>query len=646
MAFEQSSVRLVVVLLLGLAMCILTEWYAWQTNGGFGFPLDDTWIHLQFARNLRTWGAFSYYQNLMVTSGSTSPLYTILLAAGFFLTQNEMILAYFFGVAFFLAAAFYLFRIVHLLTDRSLLAGAAALLFLLEPHLQWISLSGMETTMFIAGLLAAWYYYLRKDTLGFGIASGLLLWVRPEGLLFLVVLLLDAAYHAKIVRAERARKKEPALSTAWMKKGIVTAAIFYGCYAAFNLWLSGTVFPNTMAAKMRYYSTPDRNFHQDVLGFISGGHQQLFVWCALVGAVVVVAALYRRKPAPSLAGLLWPLFLYLAFWRYLPVLYQEGRYMMPVIPFLLVLGIQGLQAVTARLTAFFRSGVLSRRVRLLTPAMLLVIIVQYGYGAWMGRANYADYCKYITDRQVRAGKWIHDHLPQSAVIGTHDVGAIAYYSGRRIVDMVGLISPDMIENIGSLDRLKSFLIRKKVTHLALLRNWFEVDNEPVLFQTDAEHPEILQVMDFHPSRVHFVPQNVTRLRDAAAQYYSAGEYQQAGAMLQQAQSMDPLSSQTSYWIARTLLALGRIDDAERAARNAITLFPGFADAHLLAARIALRQNAPEESVRLLESGIRRSPEAPSLYLELASVMRQYHIDTAKADTYLKRYKELSSRSVQ
>ena len=71
---------------------------ALQANGGSGFPLDDAWIHLQFARNLHEYGSFSYFQDRMVTSGSTSPLYTLLLAAGFFLTSNEMILSYALGI--------------------------------------------------------------------------------------------------------------------------------------------------------------------------------------------------------------------------------------------------------------------------------------------------------------------------------------------------------------------------------------------------------------------------------------------------------------------------------------------------------------------------------------------------------------------
>jgi hypothetical protein len=139
-----STVRrfawLLPLLLAGGAMIVLTAKFAYDANGAFGFPLDDAWIHLQFAKNLHAYGSFSYFENHMVTSGSTSPLYTMLLAAGMFITHNEFLLSYFWGALFFLAASVFLYRIVLRLTGSILFASAAALLLLLEPHLQWIAL--------------------------------------------------------------------------------------------------------------------------------------------------------------------------------------------------------------------------------------------------------------------------------------------------------------------------------------------------------------------------------------------------------------------------------------------------------------------------------------------------------------------------
>ena len=49
-----------------------------------GFPLDDAWIHLTYARNFAEHGewAFRLGEN---SAGSTSPLWTFLLSLGFFM---------------------------------------------------------------------------------------------------------------------------------------------------------------------------------------------------------------------------------------------------------------------------------------------------------------------------------------------------------------------------------------------------------------------------------------------------------------------------------------------------------------------------------------------------------------------------------
>ena len=107
MKLHPKHVVMTLLLLAGLLMSVLTASFAYYTNGRFGFPLDDPWIHLQFAKNLHDYGSFSYYKGEMATSGSTAPLYTVILAAGFFVTNNEMVLSYVLGVACFLVGALF-----------------------------------------------------------------------------------------------------------------------------------------------------------------------------------------------------------------------------------------------------------------------------------------------------------------------------------------------------------------------------------------------------------------------------------------------------------------------------------------------------------------------------------------------------------
>ncbi len=541
-----------------------------------------------------------------------------------------------------LAGGFFLFRTVVGDVNDYLMAAAAALLMLLEPHLLWIALSGMETTLFIALTLASLYYYKRRQPVMLGICTGLLVWTRPEGLVLPAALAVDLLYHTYALSAGKERKKRKDLkpSPAWIKNALVICAALCILYAGFNLWLSGTFFPNTLAAKMKYYGSLGRDFDKQVWGFFTGRHLAFFWFMAALGAAGVVANVLKRKASPELVPLLFSLGLLSAYWITLPVFYQEGRYLMPVLPFFIILGIYGIRLLVSGLTRFAPS---LKHIQFAGLILVLFFIYQFVHDAWNGRAAYAEACQYIGRRQVLAGHWLHDHLPGNAVIATHDVGAIAYYSDRRIVDMVGLISPDMIPNIGSLDRLRSFLIAKRATHLAVLRNWFEIDNQPLLFHTDEDHPEILDITAFDRSRTHFVPQNATRTRDAAQYYYAMGDYRQAGAVLQQALNEDPGSSRTHYLIAKTLLALGRTDDAEKEFNNTLMLYPGFAGAETGLAEVALRRNQPSDAIAKLEQALKTDPEDPESYRLLASIYREFQIDSTKADEYAARYNELRAR---
>src|SRR5512138_3978300 len=61
-----------------------------------GFPLDDAWIHLTYARNLAEHGEWAFRLGER-SAGSTSPLWTVLLSVGFFINLAPYIWTYLLG---------------------------------------------------------------------------------------------------------------------------------------------------------------------------------------------------------------------------------------------------------------------------------------------------------------------------------------------------------------------------------------------------------------------------------------------------------------------------------------------------------------------------------------------------------------------
>jgi len=117
-------------------------------SGELGFPLDDGWIHLQFARQLAAGEGLAFNPGRWV-AGSTAPLWTALLSLGFaFPGGLAVVWSKLLGVAFFL---------LTVATSTALAAGLglssgrcrlAATLVAVTPWLAWAALSGMETLCF------------------------------------------------------------------------------------------------------------------------------------------------------------------------------------------------------------------------------------------------------------------------------------------------------------------------------------------------------------------------------------------------------------------------------------------------------------------------------------------------------------------
>ena len=61
-----------------------------------GFPLDDTWIHLTYARNFALHGEWAFRLG-EISAGSTSPLWTALLSIGFLIRLAPYVWTFFLG---------------------------------------------------------------------------------------------------------------------------------------------------------------------------------------------------------------------------------------------------------------------------------------------------------------------------------------------------------------------------------------------------------------------------------------------------------------------------------------------------------------------------------------------------------------------
>src|SRR3990172_5294899 len=224
------------LLALAALVCAVFAFTAIETFGT-GFPLDDAWIHQTYARNLGLQGEWAYLPGVP-SAGSTSPLWTALLALGYRLGIDPYVWVEAWGV-FLLAAAGYVgsrwvaARSPHL----GRLAWAAGALLVLEWHLVWAGLSGMETLAQAFTILLVFYALeARWPPAVIGLLVGAGVWIRPDALL----LLLPIGWTLGL----EGRQDPGRASRRLMAVGGGVAILFIP-YLGFNLMLCRQALPNT-----------------------------------------------------------------------------------------------------------------------------------------------------------------------------------------------------------------------------------------------------------------------------------------------------------------------------------------------------------------------------------------------------------------
>ena len=419
-----------------------------------GFPLDDSWIHLTYARNLAEHGEWAFRVGER-SAGSTSPLWTALLSIGFLIDLAPYVWTYLLGwaVLSLLGASADRFarRLVPAYNSRIPWAG---LFFVFAWHLTWSAVSGMETLLhglIILAVLGALITGSRRY-LALGLLTGLSVWVRPDGLTLLGPILFVALLSEKTWHLRR--------EAVW--KTLIGFGSLVLPYVLFNLALSGNPMPNTFYAKQAEYGSywMARSMLDRTVEYLGPILASPFV-ALLPGAIVWLGKRVRAQNWGVVASLLW-VFGYIAIYFVSLPAYQHGRYIIPAFPVMYLWGIAGL-------LEFVLSERSNRRIvltwQVLTVALCLVF-------AWIGARQNADDVFWVESEIVATAKWVDETIPADARLAVHDIGALGYYVQNPLIDLAGLINPDVIPFIRDEPRLAQYLDSKSVDYLITFPSFY------------------------------------------------------------------------------------------------------------------------------------------------------------------------------
>ena len=477
-------------------------------------PLDDTFIHLQYGRQIGQGQWFSYNDGDPVSSGASSFLYVLLLGAAHFVGfsgANLLGFAIIFGTVLFVLSALLGYGLGQRLAGER--AGlCSGILIAANGAFGWGATSGMEVALFSVLILGTLLAFLRELSSGrfllTPILAALAALTRPEGLLFAWVI--TGAVVFVLLRDLRKSRPYSLRSSLAVLYAFLPIAAGVAQYMFYTIATGSSVQNGVLAKSLLYepvfYPTEflDAVFQNltklslIVLTGLEPGNYLFpgtILFCVLgtmylaledaryrMFAVASGTALVLAMSSTAILGLpgAWG--------------WHHYRYLLPFFPPVLVFAVVG----------FYSLRSLTRNTWLPEAlASFAILCSLLSLPVWA--ATTGGNSLQIKEQQVSVGYWIRENLPPGASVGVNDAGAMRYYGGHRTVDLIGLTTNGLAlptrNGVGSLyETLEKMPEEKRPDYFAIYPTWFPgFDASGVLDQEIArfaisDRPEVAGIV--------------------------------------------------------------------------------------------------------------------------------------------------------
>lgn len=424
----------------------------WLRFFAYGTFIDDAYIFMRYADNLRHGDGLVYNAGEPVM-GFTSPLFTLLLGGvGWLMRSTGME-----SIAFGLNLGFWALNtwiVASLFSSRS--PGRLLAVFLWCFYFPYTdaAINGMETMMFLAGILGT----VRLLQLGRWNAAAFLallsILMRPEGVLLALATLVFLIWQKKLGR---------------VGLGAGFGVILLLIWAGFANSYYGSVLPQSMLAKSAIATSglslenmsPLTIFRCLVFG-VSSEAIRYAPWVLSVLAAVagVLATFYGGKERPE-AGFLFGLFVLFA------LFYTAGKpthiwswYGVPASVCLFLAIWAGMDGWTKGWNSAARIG----------SATAIVAVV--GATGYIGLRVRTERLQAFAHANRGLMQLVRDRYPRADSVMLADIGIVGYHNPNvRIVDLAGLVSKKTLE-LGSDGRLLSYgaVIKKEKPGIIAFRS--------------------------------------------------------------------------------------------------------------------------------------------------------------------------------
>ena len=421
-----------VALVVGLALQLAMLWPIRD------YVTDDTYIHLRYAQNLAHGHGLVFNPGERVY-GCTSPLWVALLADGIALGLDGLRVAKLLGTLAAMASVGLFLQLMRRTIATPGIRAAATIAWAAHAwNARWAT-SGMETSLAVALTLAGFVAFTEGKRWGARPVRTGALWAlaaltRPE---LMLLLLLWGAFLLI--------ETEDRFGLRRLVAGTLPPVLIVGGWLVFARVYFGTFWPQTLAAKSA--GSTSLTFHADsvwrqvqLVGATDG------ILVALLGVSLILGRTLRFQPVHFAQRWLpwaWTVMLpalYLA--RGVPVI---SRYLLVLLPVVCWLAWRAAEAwwlgnaptPQRSIRATWFAAVIATLVVAQNLVVFRTSVIPHVH----------SFSPALRHSLVRWGEWFGEHSTAQAVIATPDIGAIGYFSQRRVVDLAGLITPPMVPHL-------------------------------------------------------------------------------------------------------------------------------------------------------------------------------------------------------
>ncbi|MHB9141726.1 MAG: glycosyltransferase family protein [Paludibacter sp.] len=395
---------------------------------------DDSYIVYRYTENIISGNGWVYniHENI---NASTSFLNTVMTALVGFIFRDVVLAAHIVATISLIVCSSFMY-LLFVKQNKPLFGVFCALFWLTNPLL--LATWGLETNLYcMLVMVSAYYYYCQKYTLS-SIFLALLFLARPDGIILVAILFVDYIVSKRSIPL----------------KSILVFVIILIPWAIFSIVKFGSLFPSTFSAKISQGESglwgSGFIFIKGFVQFIKDNQWFQFYFAVLLVLTVLFGLLnfFQRESKIDYLLFIWGGSYFVGYsilnvpnyhWYYAPVLLSFGVF------FFMVVG----EVVTQMKNKL-------SSVNIVQHIIVFCVLSIVSFGLYLNVKQTPRF--YVTEggreqAYKEVGNWVKQNIKDNENLASAEIGVIGFYSKKRILDLSGLVTPLLKNEITNKEKI-------------------------------------------------------------------------------------------------------------------------------------------------------------------------------------------------